>query len=150
MSSRKKSSFVRVYRFDLNIELEKLIDEKIKKFVRDILEKEFNKKNYEIAVVLTSNNYIKKLNKQYLEHNYPTDILCFPYSRGERVVSDIIISVEKAKDQAKIYNNNLEREIFFLISHGILHLLGWDDSNPGKRKKMWKKQKELLNKFVSE
>jgi len=148
MNNRKRSNLVRVYRFDLKIELEESIDEKIKKFVRDILEEEFNKRDYEIAVVLSSNNYIKKLNKQYLEHNYPTDILCFPYSRGEKLVSDIIISVEKAKTQAEIYNNSFEGEIFFLVSHGILHLLGWDDSTPEKRKKMWTRQKELLKKFV--
>lgn len=149
MNSRKRNSIVRVHRFNLNINLPQSIDKEIQEFVQNVLEKEFKQTNYEIAIVLTSNNYIKELNKQYLGHNYPTDVLCFPYSKSRKLSADIIISVEKAKTQAKFYNNVFEKELFFIVAHGILHLLGWDDSDYNQRKKMWAKQKELLNKLVS-
>ncbi len=148
MSKKNKNSVVNVYRVDLNIEIDRGIDKKIKDFVRDVFEKEFKRTDYEIAVVFTSNNYIRRLNKRYLEHDWATDVLCFPYSKGKRLVSDIIISVEKAKSQAKFYNSVVEKEIFFLVAHGILHLLGWNDSGELQRKKMWAKQKELLNRFL--
>lgn len=100
----------------------------------------------EISVRFVDNEEIHALNKQYRDVDAPTDVLSFPLGRvdedgnalydenpetGAKVLGDIVISVEKAEEQAKEYEHSLQREMAFLTVHSMLHLLGYDHVNGG-------------------
>lgn len=93
----------------------------------------------EVSVVLVDNDYIQQLNKTYRGLDKPTDVLSFALEEmtedepdffeaeeSERVLGDIVISLERAKEQAEEYGHSFEREVAFLAVHGLLHLLGFD------------------------
>ncbi len=86
----------------------------------------------EITLVFTDNKAIKKLNKQYLKKNAPTDVLSFPIGEkgadGKYYLGDIVISVPQAFKQCFSEEHGLERELEFLTIHGFLHLLGYEHS----------------------
>lgn len=79
-------------------------------------------KKIELSVVFCGNNFIQDINYQFRNQNSPTDVLAFP-SEMDFILGDIVISLEKAKEQA---TNGLEAEIKMLLCHGFLHLLGYD------------------------
>jgi rRNA maturation RNase YbeY len=91
---------------------------------------------------------IQEINKEYLNHNYSTDIITFNYS-GSNLAFDgeIFISVDDAKLNAQKYKVSLSNELQRLIIHGILHLKGYDDVNSMQQTKMKKKENYLLNKY---
>lgn len=103
----------------------------------------------ELSIVLTSDERLRQLNRDYLGIDSPTDVLSFPASEsdpdtGSPYLGDILISIPRAKAQAKIAGHALESEIQLLIVHGVLHLLGHDHAQPREKAKMWKAQKEIL------
>ncbi|KPK94725.1 MAG: hypothetical protein AMJ88_03170 [Anaerolineae bacterium SM23_ 63] len=105
----------------------------------------------ELTIVLTDEDTIHKLNKQYRGHNSSTDVLSFadgsldPDSKGV-YYGDVIIAVPIAKTQAKIAGHTLEAELALLTVHGILHLLGYDHTNPDERDHMWAVKQTILAK----
>ncbi|MDF2607194.1 MAG: rRNA maturation RNase YbeY [Bacillales bacterium] len=111
----------------------------------------------EVSVSFVDNNEIQELNKQYRNKDYATDVLSFPLEDDideiaaitgpEVAIGDIIISVEKAKEQAEEYNHSLERELGFLIIHGFLHLIGYDHETDDDEKTMFNLQKEILEEY---
>ena len=107
----------------------------------------------EISILLCHNDYIHTLNKQYRNIDRPTDVLSFALNEGEEdgydgpdtaLLGDIIISLERAREQAEEYGHSLKREIAFLTAHSMLHLLGYDHMEPEEEKEMFAKQKEIL------
>ena len=114
----------------------------------------------ELSVTFCDNEYIKKLNKQYRNKNKATDVLSFPmydYAEDEGelfpgdealVLGDIVISVERAKEQAIEIGNSFHREIAFLAIHSTLHLLGYDHERiPEEDEIQCKRQKEIIEKL---
>jgi probable rRNA maturation factor len=102
-----------------------------------------------LSVVLTDNRRLRKLNRDYLGIDAPTDVLSFPASEtdpetGARYIGDILISVPYATQGAKQAGNSLEAELQLLVVHGVLHLLGHDHAKPKEKAKMWKAQREIL------
>jgi probable rRNA maturation factor len=111
---------------------------------------------FEVSVLVTSNQAIKKLNLKYRKLNKPTDVLSFPsYSKKEfkslkvstqiQNLGDIVISHQLAHSQAIEYGHSLKREMSFLFIHGLLHLLGYDHINKNEEEKMFKLQDKILN-----
>lgn len=103
----------------------------IKTAVKTVLDSEKINYGCEINVEITDNAKIQKLNKEYREKDYPTDVLSFPMNEinpenGLLMLGDIVISIEKAEEQSKEFNQSLERELMFLAVHAVLHLLGYD------------------------
>ncbi len=120
----------------------------------------------EVSVVLTDNEGIHQLNRQFRNIDRPTDVLSFPmceYDRpadfdrleedaedcfnpetGELLLGDIVISVEKVKEQAAAYGHSEARELAFLTAHSMLHLFGYDHMEDDERLVMEKKQEEIL------
>ena len=105
-------------------------------------------------IILVDNDYIHKLNKEYRGIDCVTDVISFALEDSQdevkldfRVLGDIYISVDKAKDQAKEYGHSFLRELSFLTIHGLLHLLGYDHMTKEEEEIMFKKQDELLNEF---
>lgn len=122
----------------------------IKRAVEGTLEYEGFTKNCEISITFTDNENIRLLNKEYRDIDRETDVLSFPMDDDgdEVVLGDVVISLEKAKEQAEEYGHSLEREISFLCVHSCLHLLGYDhETSEEDEKEMFGKQKEILEKI---
>ncbi len=113
--------------------------------------------NGEVSVTLTNNEYIHTLNKQYRGIDRPTDVLSFALNESEEpvvedgpdvnVLGDLVISVERAKEQAADYGHSVKREIAFLTVHGMLHLLGYDHMEEEDRIEMEAEQRFVMEKL---
>jgi probable rRNA maturation factor len=90
----------------------------------------------ELSVALVGNTEIRKLNAQFRKKDYPTDVLSFPAQDGvptvARLLGDVVISVDKAKQQAQERKRTLDEEMITLMIHGVLHLLGYDHERSAK------------------
>ncbi|MFA8439569.1 rRNA maturation RNase YbeY [Pueribacillus sp. YX66] len=112
----------------------------------------------EVSIMFVDNEKIRKINKQYRNMDKPTDVISFALEEqveGEveivgvtlpRILGDIVISIPKAKQQAKDYNHSYRRELGFLALHGFLHLLGYDHGTEKEEQMMFQRQKEILEK----
>ena len=108
----------------------------------------------EVSITLTNNAYIHELNRQYRNIDRPTDVLSFALNEGVEpevkdgpeinVLGDIIISVERAEEQAADYGHSLRREMAFLTVHGMLHLLGYDHMEEAERAEMQREEKYVM------
>lgn len=150
-------------KFEVTNEMYNLIETTINEALRF----ENFKLDYEISVVLTDNKEIREINKLYRQIDKETDVLSFPmldYDDGYEeegeieidvedlnpetgcvVLGDIVISLEKAKQQAEEYGHSFEREISFLVVHSVLHLLGYDHENDEDRIIMREKEEKILS-----
>ena len=97
---------------------------------------------YELSISFVSIDEIHELNLKYRNIDKPTDVLSFPGINNS--LGDIIISPEKAKEQAKTIGHSFERELTFLVIHGFLHLLGFDHETKEDEEKMIALQKEIM------
>ena len=108
----------------------------------------------EVSITLTNNAYIHELNKKYRQIDRPTDVLSFALNESDEpevedgpeinVLGDIIISVERAEEQAAEYGHSVRRERAFLTVHGMLHLLGYDHMEEADRLEMEAEQKYVM------
>lgn len=148
---------------DLIDETNKLTDEH-EQLLRNILyftvEKEKIDKKSELSIVILSNEQIKQLNNDYRNKNEATDVLSFPLLERDDIVDhdgtyplvlgDIVISIDKAKEQAREYNHSFTRELSFLAVHGLLHLLGYTHDTKETERVMFTKQEAILKEFQLE
>ena len=95
-----------------------------------------NKTISSICFVFCSDNYLQKLNAKYLSHSNLTDVITFDYSEKNILSGDIIISSERIKENSVIYNTNFKEELYRVMIHGILHLMGYKDKTKAEKKKM--------------
>ena len=105
---------------------------------------QYNKKIGEIAYIFCSDDYILKINNEYLQHDYYTDIITFDYSEKNIISGDIFISLDTVKSNAEKYNQPFETELCRVIIHGILHLCGQADKSPEERAEMTRKENLAL------
>ena len=98
----------------------------------------------EINIIFTTDDFLRTLNNYYLKRNYFTDIISFDYSENRTVSGDLFISTDRVKDNAGIYKNDYYQELFRVIIHGILHLLGFKDSTENEKKVMRKEENRCL------
>lgn len=106
----------------------------------------------ELSIILVDNSYIQELNLTYRGYDAPTDVLSFNLQDDideevERVLGDVVVSAEKAQEQAQTFGHTLKEEIAFLCVHGILHLLGYDHETDEAEQEMNEKQELVLKKF---
>ena len=110
-------------------------------------------KDYEISIILVDAEEIHQINRDYRNIDRPTDVISFALKDSDETffidevdleLGDIFINVEAVVNQAKEYGHSECREISFLCTHGILHLLGYDHMNEEDEKIMFGKQKEIL------
>ena len=108
--------------------------------------------DYEISLSLVDDDEIKELNKIYRGINCPTDVLSFPLvdenqiiDIEEKLLGDIVISVERVVLQAKKYNHSFEREMIFLLVHSMFHLMGYDHDTKESAKDMRAREKAVLS-----
>lgn len=121
---------------------------KIKKLVRNVLKVEKKDKDVELNIVFIDNKGIKEMNRNFLGHNYATDVLSFAYHEPcceNAVTGEIIVSVEMAAQRAQKLGYSMEGETALYLIHGLLHLFGYDDKQKRDAKKMHQREGELLS-----
>ena len=127
----------------------------IRRSCNAVLEFEGFEQPAEISVTFVDNAEIQTLNAQYRGKDMPTDVLSFPLGEdgkydvdqdtGACLLGDIVISMEKAMEQAELYGHPLQREVAYLAVHSVLHLLGYDhETSPLEERKMREKEEEVL------
>ncbi|MBK9291952.1 MAG: rRNA maturation RNase YbeY [Bacteroidetes bacterium] len=100
----------------------------------------------ELVFYLVSNSKILEINKQYLQHDYFTDIITFDLSQSPQILrGEIFISLEMVEENALLYNKSVENELNRVIIHGVLHLLGYDDHTEKDRSEMRAKEDVCLS-----
>ena len=97
-----------------------------------------------INYIFCSDAHLLDMNKQFLNHNYFTDIITFDYTEGQRLSGDIFISIDRVADNAKTYKTTFEAELHRVMVHGVLHLMGYKDKTPADEKKMRSKENSAL------
>lgn len=108
----------------------------------------------EISVTFTDNEQIRKLNAQYRDKDTATDVLSFPmgengvydtnHDTGAKILGDIVLSMEKAMEQAETFGHSLQRETAYLTAHSVLHLLGYDHMENIERVRMREKEELVM------
>lgn len=139
-----------------NFELTDEIKETLERVCLKSLQYEEFNEDCEISLSIVTNEEIHDINKQFRNIDSPTDVLSFPQltfeegeeadvnENGEIVLGDIIISIDRAKEQAEEYGHSLKRELAFLSVHSMLHLMGYDHMVPEEEEDMFRRQKEIL------
>ncbi len=146
---------------DVIIELTKAIEgyndeldlQSIEDYIETVLNEEYRcDKHVYLSLLLTDNEKIQVINRDYRGKDSPTDVISFAYLETDgdigpyNTLGDIIISLERVKEQAKDYNHSFKREFFYVLTHGILHLLGYDHIDEDDKLEMRKKEEEILSK----
>ncbi|MBO7645938.1 MAG: rRNA maturation RNase YbeY [Prevotella sp.] len=90
----------------------------------------------EIGYLFCNDEKILEINREYLQHDYYTDIITFDYSEDDTINGDLVISLDTVKSNAELFNKPYEEELYRVIIHGILHLCGINDKGPGERELM--------------
>ncbi len=105
----------------------------------------YGKRVGEIAYIFCSDEKIIEVNREYLKHDYYTDIITFDYCRGKVISGDLFISLDTIRTNAEMLSQAYERELNRVIIHGILHLCGINDKGPGEREIMEAEENKALD-----
>ena len=106
-----------------------------------------NKKEGEINYIFCDDEYLHKINLEYLNHDTLTDIISFDYSMGNELNGDIFVSIERVKDNAADFNVSFEEELKRVIVHGVLHYCGYKDKSDADEALMRSKEDEKIAMF---
>lgn len=106
-----------------------------------------NKKLGDISIIYCSDDYLLEINKQYLSHDYYTDVITFNYCEGDLISGDIFISVDTIKANAEEYGASFDNELCRVMVHGILHLIGYDDDCESNQLIMRQKEDFYLERY---
>ena len=99
----------------------------------------------DITIVFCDDNYLHKINLEFLDHDTYTDIITFDYSVGNEIISEIYVSVDRVSENAKKYSQTFENEIHRVIIHGVLHLCGYKDKLAEDKQIMRDKENHYLS-----
>ena len=98
----------------------------------------------EISYIFCDDEKIIEVNRQYLQHDYYTDIITFDYTEGNRIAGDVFVSLDTVKSNAEQFGESYETELYRVIAHGVLHLCGINDKEPGEREVMEQHENDAL------
>jgi len=124
----------------------KLERNKIKNWIKSVIISE-NQKPGSINYIFCSDEYLLNVNREYLDHDYFTDIITFDYVENGIVSGDIFISVDRVAENATQFGVSFDEELRRILVHGVLHLLGYPDKEPEQKKVMTGKEDTYLSIF---
>jgi len=130
--------------FNSNIDFKLKNKIKLKKWINNVIEKEGKKLKFVNFMFCDDKEMVEK-NINYLNHMTYTDILTFDYTENNIISGDIIISIDRIKENAKTYNVTFKKELTRVIIHGILHLIGYKDKSKKEKKIMREKEDFYLS-----
>ena len=126
-----------------DIELPAIKKEAVSNWIRRVAET-YGKKTGDISYIFCSDEKILEVNRQYLQHDYYTDIITFDYTSGNKISGDLFISLDTVKTNAEKFETPYNEELLGTIIHGILHLCGINDKGPGEREIMEENENKAL------
>ena len=101
----------------------------------------------EISIIFCSDQYLLEINKQYLKHDYYTDIITFDYVEKNVISGDLFISTDRINDNTIKYETEVIKELYRVVFHGVLHLVGYKDKNEEEQQLMKEKENYYLSKI---
>ena len=122
--------------------------DKISLWLNNVIEEE-GMQTGAITYIFCQDDYLLEKNIQFLNHKTLTDVITFDYCKDKIINGDILISTERVKENSKIYKVDYLAELYRVIVHGLLHLLGYKDKNKKYAKTMREKENYYLNKFIN-
>lgn len=132
------------FNYETDFELEN--EAKYEDWVSRIIESEGFDEG-EINYIFCDDEYLHKINVEYLDHDTLTDIISFDYTIGNLIQGDIFVSVERVQDNANDFNVSFEEELKRVLSHGVLHYCGYKDKSPKDEALMRSKEEEKMQMF---
>lgn len=141
---------------DLGMNIEgfenEIVYEDIEKYIIEVLTKEYESdREVYVSVLLTGNEEIQRVNRDFRGKDMPTDVISFAYHDNDEAdnglydsLGDIIISLERVEEQRKDYGHSFKREFYYVLTHGLLHLMGYDHMEEEEKKIMRAKEEEIL------
>ena len=124
----------------------KKIDANISTWLEDLILSE-NKKPGDITYIFCDDEYLLKVNQDYLDHDYYTDIITFDYVKGKTISGDIFVSLPRILDNASTLSQNFESEFRRVLAHGLLHLCGYKDKTEEEESTMLQKEDFYINRY---
>jgi len=122
------------------------VNTEYKKWLEDLILSE-EKKLGEINYIFCDDEYLLKINQDYLQHDYYTDIITFDYVKGKTISGEIFVSLQRISDNASTLSRNYEEELRRVLAHGILHLCGYKDKTEEEELQMRGKEDHYLAKY---
>jgi len=101
----------------------------------------------ELNYIFCNDDYLLKINQDYLQHDYLTDIITFDYVSGKKISGDLYISIDMVKENAKEFNVTFDNELKRVMAHGVLHLMGYSDKTDTAIAEMRAKEEEIIKLF---
>ena len=102
---------------------------------------------HELNYIFCDDDYLLKINQDYLQHDYLTDIITFDYVSGKNVSGDLYISIDRVKENAEEFNASFDNELKRVMIHGVLHLMGYSDKTEAATAEMRAKEEEKIKLF---
>ena len=125
------------------VEMPRINEQQIRNWVKAVAAT-YQKKVGEIGYLFCSDERILEVNRQFLQHDYYTDIITFDYCQGNPIAGDLVISLDTVRTNAEQFGAEYETELNRVIIHGILHLCGINDKGPGEREIMEAEENKAL------
>lgn len=125
------------------VEMPRINEQQIRNWVKAVAAT-YQKKVGEIGYLFCSDERILEVNRQFLQHDYYTDIITFDYCQSNRIAGDLVISLDTVRTNAEQFGAEYETELNRVIIHGILHLCGINDKGPGEREIMEAEENKAL------
>ncbi len=126
--------------------LPETVDTNYKKWLEEIILSE-KKKLGEINYIFCNDEYLLKVNQDYLQHDYYTDIITFDYVKGRTISGEIFVSLQRISDNASTLSKDYEEELRRVLAHGVLHLSGYKDKSEEEEQLMRSKEDFYLAKY---
>lgn len=121
-----------------------------KRYLKSCIKEIINRENFNlgnISIIFCSDDYLLQINQKYLNHDYFTDIITFNYNEKKIISGDIFISIDRVGENAKEFSTDFSSELYRVIFHGILHLVGYDDIADSEKLLMREKEDFYIEHF---
>lgn len=143
--NQKTRPYIRHYNADINFRLKGAL--RLKNGLRHLFEQE-QKPLRGLSYIFCSDDYLLEINKKHLQHDDFTDIITFDLSDDDTITGEIYISIDRIRENAKVFNTDFPAELARVMIHGALHLCGYGDKTPSEQQQMRSKEDQYLKQIM--